>query len=1573
MKLGYNEKITYNQTELQQLKRRLEGFNNSEEMVGLEMLYPKLYLFKGNVFRWFIILSEFVGQEYFILVKCINKGNEKGKYDKYLKTPGDLYKEQITESYFKEIQKKLENEIRAEILQKQEIERKNKEIPKELELYLNKENIDHNARMFESSRWIEHSQMEEFTRNWHLIIRVLQGIEDNPLDSEIINVEKNGAGYCPIIRIKKNKDVGVIYEFYDTQNEKLFLLHNFFIGGKDNGEIEKIKEKYRSFNFSNEDEAFRKFARRGYPDFVLYDGEQSSEKNSWFKIQSEFESNLSLSMEEKKILKESELPLFINGQAGSGKSTVLYYFIADLIFRNRENIFSGQDEKSPILFLTYSNHLKETARKRVESIIRTNANYSDLSHEIDIERLRSIFQSMYDFLLSYVEPNNTKFVINKHISFSVFKALYLNDDVNPMLSKYVCNIPNKSEYSPELVWFVIKSYIKGQKEDSDFTPQEFSKLKDEEIEPNVYQQIYNSIYAQWYRKVSDDLWDDLDLVKYVLKRIDSGNNNYKPFNVIICDEAQDFSPVELKLILKVFSFSKYDLKNIKYLPIVFAGDPFQTINPAGFKLSRVKSMFYNSFNEIGFGNNLSLDQLSINFRSSGPIVRLANLVQFFRKEKLNIKEIKNQESWNDEGIKPLFFEIDNNSVDDEFLAKIKNTIILVPSMDRESVLKDFPELEPLKIKGNSRNESSLVKNVFDVLTYKGDESEKVVLYKFGCYLKTQIGDIEKLDMSDENAKIQAWFYFNKLYVAITRAQKKLLIVDTARGKEYFWNKLCKLVDVNDSKDYPDWSDLFSGVSFFAETNDKNELIEADPLRTAGNLKQSGIDNKDYEKMIRASEYYRENNQVNEAIYCKALSFEFRNDWKNAAREIRKLNPDYKQKHFEYCWNGKEWDDIISYGNDLKSDTVKSKVLAAEYITGRKNLIDLTNTGVVDNLKMNEEPWADFYIKLKNESEQNKFERNNESISEFYRSLGRVDPDFYLRSAEYAYKYDKVQAIKRWDDYTKKTGKEINITEYWLAKEECTSNVIEKIIYLEKARNNDERIIALYNRNKDNINSPEILEIMINKFKNAERYAEYMELLIKKEKNLYNVIYEYSNIFKHKEEEKHENALKLLFRDVISNSDANEILHLWLNILSQSNQKDTYYKDMLLALADSNDTKLFHLISDLVSGLYYNRLRKLFKNDWGKITFDDTQFRPYENLLRHIFNNRNFNFSELPERLKEFYNSSDPKNEFIKLLNQKISMNPKDTNDLLHDKEIIEYFKKYLPETNTSKDLIIEVMERIAKSNKKLNPYSLRQDFEYMLRSYFYRSEEKVLETEIQKIRKFILNDFFKENITTICAFAERCMNENTIRELYNDFVEKDFEIDIKDWFKRRIAKSYLRDIAWRKEQKPKEKDTKESIDKKEITITELRKEYESFINKNSLLERNINLEPDYFDPDDSVANGSETVTNESEVLSSSIELTISDTTEGSQEKKHNILSSESFEIIVRYSSSKRILNFEERSTSDRIRIDLITKAISADSDYTFENEVLNCEKYQYKVIMSAKDRIKVMFKGNVFNIIFKKI
>lgn len=88
-------------------------------------------------------------------------------------------------------------------------------------------------------------------------------------------------------------------------------------------------------------------------------------------------------MEEEKILHElstpeishSSLPVFINGRAGSGKSTMLFYLFADYCYRYQKYYLQHRQRLNSVphpLFLTYNEQLLGKAREGVKKLLKSH-------------------------------------------------------------------------------------------------------------------------------------------------------------------------------------------------------------------------------------------------------------------------------------------------------------------------------------------------------------------------------------------------------------------------------------------------------------------------------------------------------------------------------------------------------------------------------------------------------------------------------------------------------------------------------------------------------------------------------------------------------------------------------------------------------------------------------------------------------------------------------------------------------------------------------------------------------------------------------------------------------------------------------------------------------------------------------------------------------------------------------------------------------------------------------------------------------------------------------------------------
>ena len=473
-------------------------------------------------------------------------------------------------------------------------------------------------------------------------------------------------------------------------------------------------------------------ATRAYPYYMPTDND------AWLAIQQEEASNLALSSEEERILRSislpiegrGSLPIFLNGRAGSGKSTMLYYIFSDYLSRKIKDNLEGD-----LLFLTYNDNLLKIAKDSVKKVLRTHHRYIgelDLNGYPDLfsEYWNRVFQPFRGFLLNSLPPQEqARFQLDKLITFHRFKKLFLGRGGN-IHAKHILHNKPPNFSSPELCWYLIRAYIKGYGLDGYLEPDDYVDIPRDEVivTEDDYEQIYETVFNAWYRRLSEEhgFWDDQDLIRRVIE-LDCLPSDYA---VIFCDEAQDFTRLELQLIMQLCLFCKYDLSNTGYnsLPFAFAGDPFQTINPTGFRWEGIKRTFFDelilSFPEGRQHIRLNSQDLETNYRSTPAIVAFSNLVQYCR-EKLFRRECTPQKWWKAGDFpQPQLFIVGNNILEDEFKDMAANTVIIIPCEENQEI--EFIRKDDM-LNGMFHNPLSVPKNVFSPLDVKGLEFKRVVL------------------------------------------------------------------------------------------------------------------------------------------------------------------------------------------------------------------------------------------------------------------------------------------------------------------------------------------------------------------------------------------------------------------------------------------------------------------------------------------------------------------------------------------------------------------------------------------------------------------------------------------------------------------------------------------------------------------------------------------------------------------------------------------------------------------------------------------------------------------------------
>jgi hypothetical protein len=293
----------------------------------------------------------------------------------------------------------------------------------------------------------------------------------------------------------------------------------------------------------------------------------------------------------------------------------------------------------------------------------------------------------------------------------------------------------------------------------------------------VRQSIYTSdlrdrlydLFERYRRWLLEEQLFDLNLLAH--ERLPLAAPRY---DFVVIDEVQDLAPVQLAVVLKTLA---------KPGQFLLCGDSNQIVHPNFFAWSRVKSLFWRDAELAG---RQELRLLAANFRNSAETTRIANTL-------LKIKQRR-------------FGSIDRES---NFLvrsvgAEAGKAVLLA---DREPLLRELDrqvrqstEVAVLVLRDEDKPAARQVfatPLLFSVHEAKGLEYENIVLFRFvsgqrSAYAELAEGvsaadlDGDELayrrarDKEDKSLEIHK-FFVNALYVALTRAQRNVYLVESDPG------------------------------------------------------------------------------------------------------------------------------------------------------------------------------------------------------------------------------------------------------------------------------------------------------------------------------------------------------------------------------------------------------------------------------------------------------------------------------------------------------------------------------------------------------------------------------------------------------------------------------------------------------------------------------------------------------------------------------------------------------------------------------------------------------------------------
>jgi hypothetical protein len=639
---------------------------------------------------------------------------------------------------------------------------------------------DEGPFVFETAEWVERvGKLPREARGW--LLDLLRGVIDGDYEAP---VAKSASG------------VSVIFRTLPPRGDTLLIAP--LIGGNDaQQEMAALLSANASVleAVSPAEIHVRRMSRRAYPTLVLADN------SLWFAIEGDDAANLALSPEELGVLESvffdgdapheisPRFPLFINGRPGSGKSTVLQYMFAE--FLSQYLAQGGHGDGDQPLYLTYSEELLRQAVTSVEKLVKCNASIQLGAGAVGSAAVHRGVQRSFRLLHEYVrellpDEEARSFAPERRLTFPAFRRMWYQR----------ARAARFRRLSPELVWHVLRTYIKGMRDDSsdclDVEGYKELPAKRRTVPIDTYQQVYEDVWCGWFGETceSEGLWDDQDLTR---RALDVQGQELARHPVVFCDEAQDFTRNELELIARLSLFTKRSLspQEVRRVPIAFAGDPFQTLNPTGFQWASVGARFHEQIvKELDPTERCNItfnfQELAFNYRSSAPIVGFCNLIQVIRGVLFDIGSLKPQLTWsNDAAPHPALFSSDDAATMSK-LAEQDEIVIIIPCQEgeEESYIASDAHLTAVAAGGTMRN-------IVSPMAAKGLEFSRVVLYKFGHDCISNYPEIPKAlfsftAVSDPEISLPMEYFINRLYVASSRPKRRLFVIDSAEAIRQFW-------------------------------------------------------------------------------------------------------------------------------------------------------------------------------------------------------------------------------------------------------------------------------------------------------------------------------------------------------------------------------------------------------------------------------------------------------------------------------------------------------------------------------------------------------------------------------------------------------------------------------------------------------------------------------------------------------------------------------------------------------------------------------------------------------------------
>lgn len=498
-----------------------------------------------------------------------------------------------------------------------------------------------------------------------------------------------------------------------------------------------------------------------------------------------------LNDEQFECLAPTDAPTFIFGSAGSGKTTI-----------NIHKAFILAMQPIKIAYFTYSSYLVEDAKKLFQKILEESPEYraDELLKRVHFYHLNdyisqevSIYQTVsYEQFRTWVIERQP--LLLKQLGIGIYDIWKeIRGIIKGMIPKeWIDYRVNMNEWSvaSDLVEVIVKKglgHVDGEdlvlhaeklyEAKTRFLDQYELKavllmhqildqylLNHALIPKEIYLKLDEQycLYSSSQRELLYELTlryqmflsaegkvDENDMARQFLNRL--MNQKVPLFDFVIADEIQDLTEIQIYCLIRL-------ARNRNNL--LFSGDINQTIRPTYFHTGRIESILKTSNTHLGFIKH----QLVKNYRSTKEVVDLANQVVNLRIQRLGLN---NKNDYHEIPIRgeqhPIYY----------FDAKhpLEMVKLIETGLNRHYVAIVVPDEEEKK---NFERLTQQKGAVFTVEEIKGIEKEYIICYNVMTKYKTAWETIINQDVMYQN---QYRYYFNLLYVALTRARHHLCFIE----------------------------------------------------------------------------------------------------------------------------------------------------------------------------------------------------------------------------------------------------------------------------------------------------------------------------------------------------------------------------------------------------------------------------------------------------------------------------------------------------------------------------------------------------------------------------------------------------------------------------------------------------------------------------------------------------------------------------------------------------------------------------------------------------------------------------